>query len=169
MKSKFYAAALALSVSLASHGAFAASDDFVEDASAKGVAEVEAGKLAMEKGTAADVKTFADMMVKDHTAANQKLKALADKKNIDVSDDAELLDKAKAMILELRSAKSFDQAYANNQVKAHEATIEIFEDEIKHGEDAELKAFATETLPKLKAHLVEAKKLAAAHGGAAAH
>lgn len=169
MKSKFYAAALALSVSLASHGAFAASDDFVEDASAKGVAEVEAGKLALEKGTAADVKTFANMMVKDHTAANQKLKALADKKNIDVSDDAELLDKAKAMILELRSAKSFDQAYANNQVKAHEATIEIFEDEIKNGEDAELKAFATETLPKLKAHLVEAKKLAAAHGGAAAH
>lgn len=169
MKSKFYAAALALSVSLASYGAFAASDDFVEDASAKGVAEVEAGKLALEKGTAADVKTFADMMVKDHTAANQKLKALADKKNIDVSDDAELLDKAKAMILELRSAKSFDQAYANNQVKAHEATIEIFEDEIKNGEDAELKAFATETLPKLKAHLVEAKKLAAAHGGAAAH
>lgn len=169
MKSKFYAAALALSVSLASHGALAASDDFVEDASAKGVAEVEAGKLALEKGTAADVKTFADMMVKDHTAANQKLKALADKKNIDVSDDAELLDKAKAMILELRSAKSFDQAYANNQVKAHEATIEIFEDEIKNGEDAELKAFATETLPKLKAHLVEAKKLAAAHGGAAAH
>ncbi|MBD8479776.1 DUF4142 domain-containing protein [Pseudomonas coleopterorum] len=169
MKSKFYAAALALSVSLASHGAFAASDDFVEDASAKGVAEVEAGKLALEKGTAADVKTFADMMVKDHTAANQKLKALADKKKIDVSDDAELLDKAKAMILELRSAKSFDQAYANNQVKAHEATIEIFEDEIKNGEDAELKAFATETLPKLKAHLVEAKKLAAAHGGAAAH
>ncbi|MBD8753869.1 DUF4142 domain-containing protein [Pseudomonas coleopterorum] len=169
MKSKFYAAALALSVSLASHGAFAASDDFVEDASAKGVAEVEAGKLALEKGTAADVKTFADMMVKDHTAANQKLKALAYKKNIDVSDDAELLDKAKAMILELRTAKSFDQAYANNQVKAHEATIEIFEDEIKNGEDAELKAFATETLPKLKAHLVEAKKLAAAHGGAAAH
>ena len=168
MKSKFYAAALALSVSLASHGAFAASDDFVEDASAKGVAEVEAGKLALEKGTAADVKTFADMMVKDHTAANQKLKALADKKNIDVSDDAELLDKAKAMILELRSAKSFDQAYANNQVKAHEATIEIFEDEIKSGEDAELKAFATETLPKLKAHLEAAKKLAAAHGGAAA-
>jgi putative membrane protein len=169
MKSKFYAAALAISVSLASHGAFAATDDFVEDASAKGVAEVEAAKLAKEKGTAADVKTFADMMIKDHTAANQKLKALADSKKIDVSDDAMLLDKAKAMILELRGAKSFDQAYANNQVKAHEATIEIFEEEIKDGKDAELKAFATETLPKLKAHLEMAKKLAAAHGGEAAH
>lgn len=167
MKNKFYAAALAISVSLASHAAFAATDadDFVEDASAKGVAEVEAGKLAQEKGTAADVKAFGAMMVKDHTAANEKLKSIADQKKLEVSTDAELLDKAKAMILDLRSAKSFDQAYANNQVKAHEATIEIFEDEIKNGDDGQLKAFATETLPKLKAHLEQAKTLAKAHGG----
>jgi len=167
MKKKFYAAALALSVSLASHAAFAATDadDFVEDASAKGVAEVEAGKLAQEKGTAADVKAFGAMMVKDHTATNEKLKAIAEQKKLEVSTDAELLDKAKAMILDLRSAKSFDQAYANNQVKAHEATIEIFEDEIKNGDDAQLKAFASETLPKLKAHLKQAKSLAKAHGG----
>jgi len=167
MKNKLYAAALALSVSLASGSIFAAtdSDDFVEDASAKGVAEVEAGKLAQEKGTAADVKAFGAMMVKDHTAANEKLKAIAEQKKIEVSTDAELLDKAKAMILDLRSAKSFDQAYANNQVKAHEATIEIFEDEIKNGDDAELKAFATDTLPKLRAHLDQAKSLAKAHGG----
>jgi putative membrane protein len=167
MKNKFYAAALAVSVSLASHGVFAATDadDFVEDASAKGVAEVEAGKLAQEKGTAADVKTFGAMMVKDHTAANEKLKSIADQKKLEVSTDAELMDKAKAMILDLRSAKSFDQAYANNQVKAHEATIEIFEDEIKNGNDDQLKTFATETLPKLKAHLEQAKALAKAHGG----
>jgi putative membrane protein len=170
MKTKLYAAALAVSVALASHGAFAATDadDFVEDASAKGVAEVEAGKLAEEKGTAADVKAFAAMMVKDHTAANSKLKAIAAEKKLEVSDDAELLDKAKSMILELRSAKSFDQAYANNQVKAHEATIEIFDDYIKEGTDAELKQFATATLPALKEHLVKAKALAKAHGGSAA-
>jgi putative membrane protein len=167
MKNKFYAAALAVSVSLASHGVFAATDadDFVEDASAKGVAEVEAGKLAQEKGTAADVKAFGAMMVKDHTAANEKLKAIADQKKLEVSTDAELMDKAKAMILDLRSAKSFDQAYANNQVKAHEATIEIFEDEVKNGDDDQLKTFATETLPKLKTHLEQAKALVKAHGG----
>jgi putative membrane protein len=105
------------------------------------------------------------MMVKDHTAANGKLKAIADQKKLEVSTDAELLDKAKAMILDLRSAKSFDQAYANNQVKAHEATIEIFEDEAKNGDDPELKQFAAATLPTLKAHLEKAKELAKAHGG----
>ncbi|MFJ3525471.1 DUF4142 domain-containing protein [Pseudomonas sp. NPDC090203] len=163
--------ALTLLIGLGTQSAFAAQDNdhFVEDASAKGVAEVEAGKLAQEKGSAADVKSFADMMVKDHTAANSKLKSIADKKNLEVSDSAELVDKAKAMILELRSAKSFDQAYANNQVKAHEATIALFEEEASNGKDADLKAFATETLPKLKAHLEHAKTLAKAHGGDAAN
>ena len=73
-----------------------------------------------------------------------KLHAIADKKKLKVSTDAQLMDKAKTMILELRSAKSFDQAYANNQVKAHEATIEIFQDEIKNGDDADLKALTAE-------------------------
>jgi len=140
-------------------------DDFVEDASAKGVAEVEAGKLAQEKGTSSDVKAFADMMVKDHAKANEKLKALAASKKLEVSSDADLLDKAKTMILELRGAKSFDQAYANNQVKAHEATITLFQDYVKDGTDAELKAFAQQTLPTLQGHLEKARALAAAHGG----
>lgn len=171
MANVFSTCALTLLVSLAAQGAFAAqdSDDFVEDASAKGVAEVEAGKLAQEKGSSADVKSFADMMVKDHTAANEKLKSIADAKKLEVSDSAQLMDKAKAMILELRSAKSFDQAYANNQVKAHEATIALFEKEASEGKDAELKAFATATLPTLQAHLEKAKALAKAHGGDAAN
>lgn len=169
MKTYLYAAALAVTL-FTGNAAFAATDadDFVEDASAKGVAEIEAGKLAQEKGSSADVKSFAAMMVKDHTAANEKLKTLAGQKKLEVSTDAQLLDKAKSMILELRSSKSFDQAYANNQVKAHEATIKIFEDEMKNGDDADLKAFATQTLPTLKAHLTEAKALAKAHGGDAA-
>ncbi|MBI6854653.1 DUF4142 domain-containing protein [Pseudomonas cichorii] len=159
--------ALALLISLAGQTALAAqdSDDFVEDASAKGIAEVEAGKLAQEKGSSADVKSFADKMIKDHTAANNKLKALAESKDLEVSSDAQMMDKAKSMILELRSAKSFDQAYANNQVKAHEEAIALFEEEAANGEDAELKAFAADTLPKLKEHLVHAKELAKAHGG----
>jgi len=163
--------ALALAIALSAQAVYAAqdSDDFVEDASAKGVAEVEAGKLAQEKGTSADVKSFAEMMVKDHTAANEKLKSLADSKKLEVSTNAQLMDKAKSMILELRSAKSFDQAYANNQVNAHEATIKLFEEEANNGKDADLKAFATATLPKLKAHLEQAKALAKAHGGNAAN
>lgn len=152
---------------LGAHAAFAAdADDFVDDASAKGIAEIEAGKSALQKSQSADVKKFAQMMIDDHTKANAKLKSIAAEKKLDVASDAELLDKAKKMILDIRD-ESFDKSYANNQVKAHEQTIEIFKEEIKDGKDAELTAFAKETLPKLEAHLEAAKKLAAAHGGAA--
>ncbi|MFJ3483148.1 DUF4142 domain-containing protein [Pseudomonas sp. NPDC090202] len=158
---------LALLLGMACHPVLAAQDPdgFVDDASAKGVAEIEVGKLALDKAVAPDVKAFAQMMVSDHTAANDKLKAIAQSKRIEVSSYPQVMDKIKALILDLRSAKSFDQAYANNQVKAHEAAIELFEKEAANGKDAELKAFASATLPKLKEHLAQAKQLAAAHGG----
>lgn len=169
MANYFRMSALAVVLSLGCQAAMAAdSDDFVEDASAKGVAEIEAGKLAIEKGTSADVKTFAEQMIKDHTEANKQLADIAAAKKLEVSDNAMLMDKAKAMILELRGAKSFDQAYANNQVLAHEQTIKLFEEEAKNGDDAELKAFATKMLPDLKKHLEHAKAMAKAHGGDAA-
>lgn len=140
----------------------ATSNSFVEDAAQGGITEVEAGKLALEKSSSADVKTFAQHMVTDHTKANQELVALAKKLDIEVPDDAALTDKAKKAILELRD-ESFDKAYANNQVAAHEKTVELFQKEAASSDNAELKAFATETLPTLEAHLKMAKELQAKH------
>lgn len=111
MNNYFRMSAIAVVLSLGSQMAVAAqdADDFVEDASAKGIAEVQVGKLAQdEKGVSADVKEFAKQMVTDHTAANEKLAAIAKSKNLEVSEDPMLMDKAKAMILEMRE-KSFDQ------------------------------------------------------------
>lgn len=165
----FKSSALALALTLGCHSAFAAqtAQGFVDDASAAGVGEIAAGKLAQEKGVAPDVKAFADMMVKDHTEANEKLKTIAQSKKLEVSADPTVGDKVKQLILDQRD-ESFDLAYANNQVEAHKKAVELFEEEAKNGQDPELKAFAAQTLPKLKEHLVKAKELAAAHGGNAA-
>lgn len=104
-------------------------------------------------------------MIDDHTQANQKLAALAGQhEDLKISDDAALMDKAKAMILKFRDGENFDQAYANNQVVAHKQTIELFRNYIQDGENAELKQFAEETLPKLEQHLQHAEELASKHG-----
>lgn len=132
--------------------------NFLEEASAKGIAEIETGKLALEKGTTADVKEFAQTMVEDHTAANKELSALATKKELAVSTDAELINQAKALILELRGDDSFDKAYMNNQVTAHKQTIELFQ-KASNAEDAEIAAFAKQTLPKLEQHLKMAEQI----------
>lgn len=127
---------------------------FVEEASAKGIAEVETGKLALEKSTSPQVKAFAQSMVDDHTAATKKL---------EVSEDAELINQAKALILKLRGEESFDKAYANNQVMAHRETIELFR-KAALSTDADISGFATATLPKLEHHLQQAEELAATLG-----
>ena len=138
----------------------ATSNDFVENAAQGGITEVEAGKLALEKSGSADVKTFAQHMITDHTKVNQELTALAKKLDIEVPDDAALMDKAKKAILEMRD-ESFDKAYANNQVNAHETTVALFKKEAQSSDNAELKAFATKTLPALEEHLQKAKELQA--------
>lgn len=132
--------------------------NFIDEASAKGIAEIETAKLALEKATSADVKSFAQQMIDDHTAANKALAKLATDQDLEVADDAELMSKAKAMILQLREGESFDRAYANNQVVAHEQTIELFRKAV-NSEDAQVSAFAKETLPKLEHHLQMAKDL----------
>jgi len=157
----FFASVLALMLGAATSLAFAneSAADFVDTASAKGMAEIETSKLALEKGTSEEVKAFAQQMITDHSSANTELNALAKQKNLEVSTEADLMSKAKAMVLKVRDGESFDAAYANSQVMAHEQVIELFTKQAESGEDADLKAFASAKLPTLKHHLEMAKAL----------
>jgi len=157
-------AGLSLVLGMASWQALAASsDDFVDAATEAGIAEVVTGNLALEKSQNGEIKTFAQQMVTDHTKANQKLGDIARKLDISVPDEAALTDKVKKMILEWRE-ESFDKSYVNNQVDAHEKAVELFKKEAASSDKAELKAFASETLPTLEHHLEQAKALQATHG-----
>lgn len=137
-------------------------EDFVDEASAKGIAEIETGKLALQKSASADVKVFAQMLIDDHTAANKELAKIAASKKLEVSTEAELTNKAKAFVLKQREGESFDEAFANNQVEAHKNAIELFK-KASVSKDAELAAFALKVLPKLEHHLHTARGLAKAH------
>ncbi|MCP2226423.1 MULTISPECIES: DUF4142 domain-containing protein [Pseudomonas] len=161
--------ALAVALSTSMGTAFAAtSNDFVDNAAAGGIAEIETSRLALEKSSSADIKKFANMMITDHSKANDELAALAKKNDIEVPDETTLVKQAKEKILDMRD-ESFDAAYANNQVKAHEDTIKLFEkqantvtdDKVKGATD--LKGFAQKMLPALEKHLEMAKELQAAH------
>ncbi|RON33778.1 DUF4142 domain-containing protein [Pseudomonas brassicacearum] len=162
---------LAVALSSSMGAAFAAtSNDFVDSAAAGGIAEVETSRLALEKSSSADIKAFANMMITDHSKANDELAALAKKHDIKVPDSTTLVKQAKEKILDLRD-ESFDAAYANNQVKAHEDTLSLFKKEADTVTDdrtkgaTELKGFAQKMLPALEKHLDMAKKLQAAHPG----
>ena len=133
-------------------------EEFFEEASALGVAQITTSQKALQQSDNAEVNAFAERMIKEHAAANEKMADMAAEKGLEISDEAGLMDRARAWILEARDGESFDAAYANNQVAAHERTIELFE-RATRSEDAEVAAFAEKTLPKLQEHLEEARKL----------
>ena len=136
-------------------------DDFVNDASAKGIAEIEAGKLALQKSSSLQVKVLAQHIIDDHTAANKELTKIAQKKNLKVASDAELSNKAKAFVLKQHDGESFDISYAKNEVSAHKDAIELF-NKAAISKDIELANFAKRTLPKLQEHLQAAEDLTVA-------
>jgi putative membrane protein len=135
--------------------AFAAGPDasFYKKAAEGGLAEVQAGQLAQSKGNSQQVKDFGAMMVKDHTAANDKLQQLASSKSITLPTTASVGQMASKAKLEVLSGEAFDKSYVKGQIKAHRDTIALFRKEISSGQDADAKAFASATLPTVRSHL----------------
>ncbi len=133
-------------------------EDFVEEASAQNIAEIEAGRLALEKSAFHLVRDFAQEMITDHRAQNSELRSIAARKNVDMADDATLASKAKTVILNQYEGTSFEVAYANNQVATHRAAIEYYQ-EAANSKDTEVRTLAVATLPSLHDHLRKAEAL----------
>lgn len=126
---------------------------FVTTAANDGMAEVALGKMAAAKATRSSVKKFADMMVTDHTKAGDELAALAKTKNITLPAAPDADAQKKADDLSKKTGKDFDKAYVDEMVDGHENAVKLFTDASQNCKDADLKAFATKTLPTLKMHL----------------
>jgi putative membrane protein len=126
--------------------------EFVEHAAQDGMAEVALAQLALAKGQDADVKQFAQLMVDDHSKANQELTSLATAKGIKTPTDTDAKHKAAADRLSKLSGAAFDQAYIQGMVDDHDHAVTLFRGYAEGGDDPELKAWAAKKLPTLQNH-----------------
>ncbi|WP_316736502.1 DUF4142 domain-containing protein [Pedobacter aquatilis] len=126
---------------------------FATTAAVGGMAEVDLGKMALEKSSNAQVKEFATMMVADHGKGNTELMSIAAMKNITLPTTVDADHQTKMDDLSKKTGAEFDKAYVNAMVDGHKSTLDLMEKEAKDGEDADLKAFAAKTAPVVKAHL----------------
>ncbi len=130
----------------------------LDDLAQANIAEVEAGKMALEKSQNAEIKKFAQHMVDDHTSALAEVQALARAKNVTLPDGPGAMAKTKATALKALSGNLFDTEYAKRAgVGDHEATIKLLNKIQKDAKDADLKALAGKMLPKVEGHLEMAK------------
>jgi putative membrane protein len=141
-------------------GSAAQDKDFARQAAEAGLTEVKLGRLAAERGKQPAVREFGEMMIKDHSAANQELKAIADKKGITLPNESNCSEcQPKYDQLVKHKGAEFDKAYMDMMVKGHKEVAEKFSKESSGGADADLKAFAAKTLPIINHHLGMAESL----------
>ena len=130
-----------------------------KEAAMSDMLEIEAAKIAQQKGNATE-KTFAAQMITDHTKTSSELKGM-------VSGDMKaalpnaLDDSSQKKLDKLRDAKPEDFAaeYDPMQVSAHKDATSLFERYAKGGDDPKLKDWAGQTLPALQHHLEMAQDM----------
>lgn len=144
---------------------------FVAKAIIGGMSEIDLGQLAQEKAASAEVKQFAQRMVKDHKAANEKLLAEAKRLKVEpdgsygtppLKPDAEM-QKTKQELSGL-SGQAFDQAYMRHMIRDHEKDVALFREQAKEGKDDAVRGLAESALPTLEDHLKQARQVAAQVG-----
>lgn len=136
--------------------------DFVNAAGQASLVEIRTSEMALEKSTSPDVKAFAQMMIDNHKAAIDKLKAAASSASLmapgEVLDDFHM--RRINDLVETDGDADFDADYAALQVDAHNDAIKLFDGYAKDADaTAQLKSYADEMLPTLQTHKAEAEKI----------
>lgn len=124
--------------------------------------EIAAGQLATEKAKDEQIKQFGQMMVDAHTQANERLAEIAQSKQWQIPSQLRPVQQAMLNELQKLKGKEFDRAYIYGQVAGHVKSALKFRDAKKECQDPELKAYAAETLPKIRQHLQQAQRIAGA-------
>jgi putative membrane protein len=124
------------------------------------IAEVAAGKLALDKSPNEATKKFAQQMIDDHTAALGEVQKLAESKGVTLPTEPSLGQKTEATALKALSGNTFDKQYRSHAgVGDHERTVKLLKKIQADAKDADFKALATKMLPTVEHHLMMAKEL----------
>lgn len=133
---------------------------FVANAAMNDMFEIAAGHVAVRKADHPAYLDFAQLMVADHTTTNEQLKKIAaDLQGLQLPLALDNTRKAKIDQLGALSGAGFEQQYRTEQIEGHRQAIATFENYAGGGDNAELKGWAAQTLPRLKAHLAQAEAL----------
>ena len=131
--------------------------------------EVQVAQLAASKATDPNVKSFAGMLVDQHTAANNELVKIANAKGVELPAAPKHALRRDIEKLGKKNGEAFDRDFVREVgIQAHEKDIKMFQKASKDVKDPELKAFVDRTLPHLHEHLAAAEKLPQSGRNAAA-
>jgi len=137
--------------------------NFVEQVSIEGRAELVYAKLALRHAVRPETRAFAQRMINDHMATNSELRVLAEGKNIVLPSELDQAHKTIHQELARLKGEAFDNAYTEQQLRAHVLVTNMFRQAAQQAEDKQIKTWATHRLPQFEQHLRMARELAEGH------
>ena len=132
--------------------------DFIADAVASNISEIELAQLGVQRSNNADIKEIARSLENEHNKLLKNLQNLAAKKTISVPAAGEDADRREIENLtKEEDIKDFNKDWCKALVKRHEDNIEKFEKRLQNTADPDIKALINESLPNLRSHLEKVK------------
>jgi putative membrane protein len=150
------ASGLLVSVGIA-QAADKTSESFLTKAIEGNFAEVEMGKLAQSNGQSQEVKSFGNMLVTDHSAANDKAMAAAKSLSVTPPTGPNAKQKADHDKMAKMKGAEFDKRFAKDMVADHKKDIAEYKKESSQQDAAG--QYAKDSLPTLQKHLETAQSL----------
>ncbi|MDP9842377.1 DUF4142 domain-containing protein [Streptosporangium lutulentum] len=126
---------------------------FLVQAHRANLAEIEAGKTALDKASDQTVRDLANRFVADHTRLDANVRKAAEDLNVTLPDrpgpkQRAVLDKVSAL-----SGAAFDRAWIAAEIKGHRETLDAVNTELRDGSSTEVKQLATDAKPVVQEHL----------------
>lgn len=134
--------------------------------------DIDAGTLATERSSNAEVKAFGQLMVNDHTGVNKSATDLVTRLKVTPQDNPtsqSLKSGGEANVAHLKTLKgaAFDRAYVDHEVAYHQQVLEAVDKTLIPGaKNEELRALLVKVRPAFVAHLEHAKMVQASLNGA---
>lgn len=134
---------------------------FAMQAATNGLQQVVLANLALDKSSNADIKSFAQTIQTDRSAANDTLKSIASKDVVTMPTDMTAEQKTAITELKAKNGAAFDKAYVDTMARSLGNAIRQFEDGSKTASTHDLRQFAASMLPQISEQLKTAQSLQA--------
>lgn len=136
--------------------------EWMEDLAHAHLAEIDTGRMALDKTQNPQVRQFAQHMVDEHSAGLAELQKLAQAKGVKLPTETDFQHKAIATALKVMTGDTFDRQYIRQVgVNDHRRTLEMLQRMQQDATDPEVKALAAKGVPMVQRHLGMARQMAA--------
>ena len=137
------------------------SDDdkiFMDGAKAAGLLEITMAKQALQVSTDPKIKSFAEMMIKDHTQMDKEAEALATESQIILKGDFSNEQRKELDMMKGLKGAAFDKHYKDMMINSHQKAVQLFQFGANTREE-KIKKFAEKSLGVIQSHFEAAQKL----------